>query len=70
MLDHSLVIAVAYYVAWSHLTSGYAIQTEAKRHSGISVKHVQEVNLSLWRQIPAHRHIPVFIGLWIRLEYN
>jgi len=37
MLDLSLVIAVAYYVAWSHLTSGYTLQTEDK---SISVKHI------------------------------
>lgn len=41
MLNARLVTAVADYVAWSHLTSGYTLQMEDKRHSGISIKHIQ-----------------------------
>lgn len=52
MLDPSLVTAVAYYVAWSHLTSRYTLQK--------TFRHFCKAFSGFWRQVPARGHIPKF----------
>lgn len=54
MLEASLVTAVAYQVAWGHLSSGHTLQMEDKRYLGISVQPIQ----GFLRQIFVYRDLP------------